>query len=276
MGSRRSKHNKGRKPIYKDHRLVARDILARPQYFNKGFYSTGTWWKPVDVLKIEILCEANSNIEMSAEALGRCPSTLVQKARDLRLMVPREWSRLLESKRPKALTARKSEMAYPFINSPRTEHAELMEVNALIPRSIPDNMRADMCQEIMLAILEGRTTIDALRARSRSAAYFIRKFYHENFEQNGHALSFSTGGEEGDESRSYDEIAASIAAKDWHHEKVVERQTGIIPPRMFTPPNQFEAAWLDQIGRTQLSLHELGEFLSREEVEEMLDEMSVP
>lgn len=266
MGTRRSKHNKGRKPFYKDHRLTAAHLLDRPwagEAF-RGFYTmTRTWWKPLEEFKLEILCEANADIDRSADVFGRKPTTLAYHARDCGYVLPAQWSRLIA---PKRRTSNPGALNYPYIITLRDEHADLMAVNTIIPKSIPDNMRADMCQEIMVAILEGRTTLDQLRAKKANGAYFVNKFYHDNYEQGGHAISFNDTDEDWDS----DAVASSIAAKEWHREQFTERTRYGESIRTFTPPTQFEAAWQDQVRRIQLKHHELGQFLDAEEVEELL------
>lgn len=248
-------------------------LLKTPRYFGGGWYSTRTNWQPIETFKLDILCEADADIEGSADALGRAPTTLAWKARELGLTLPSQWSRLIAPKRKRAVkTPVSADLVYPYIAKPRAEHADIMEINAMIPKGIPDHMRSDMCQEIMLAIMEGRTTLEMLRAKKASSSYFIRKFYKDNFEQSGYALSFDAKDDDG---RSYDEIASSIAAKDWHHGQVMERERFYHARQLpFTPPTQFQAAWKDQIGRVQLSLDQLGQFMSRDEVEEMLDAYS--
>jgi hypothetical protein len=151
----------------------------------------------------------------------------------------------------------------------RDEHADLLAVNAIIPKGIAENMRADMCQEIMLAILEERTTLEALRAKSANAAYFIKKFYHDNYEAGGHAISF----QDTDEDWDSDSVASSIAAKEWR-ENQTRHDRGLIDARTYTPPVQFEAAWQDQIGRIHINIQQLGHYLTREEVEEILESES--
>lgn len=272
MGTRRSKHNKGRKPLYKEHRLVASNILARPLYGDGGYYSTRTWWNEIDKFKLEVLCEADAEIEPSANALGRTPTSIAHRARDFGITLPREWARIIAPKRK--IQLRKGPeplLAYPYIAKQRPEYADLLAINEIIPKAIPENMRADMCQEIMVAILEGRTSLDILRSRSKSASYFIRKFYNENFEQGGSALTFSAME---DEDWNSDRVASSLAAKDWHREQFLDRAGYTDALRTYTPPDQFEAAWRDQVGRLHLTAHQLGHFLSAEDIEELMEDGS--
>jgi hypothetical protein len=276
MGTHRSRHNKGRKPLYKEHRLVASKLIENAPYSKDAWYFSSWYsnqnmtWTPTDEFKLEVLCESDSAAEQSADVLGRQPKTLAHRARDCGLTLPRQWAHLIAPKRkPRLIEVGAPALAYPYLTTARPEHADLLEINSLVPACLGWDMRADICQEIMIAILEKRTTLEMLRARRGTASYFIRKFYKENFEDAGHALSFSTV----DEDRSYDEIASSIAAKEWHRDQVHERTKYIEPmTQMFTRPVQFEAAWQDQIGRRQMNLASIGQFLSRDEVEELLEE----
>jgi hypothetical protein len=272
VGTHRSRHNKGRKPVYKDHRSVATHLIANPIY-GGGWYNTRTWWTDTDKFKLDVLCEADSDIEASADALGRSPTSIAHRAKDFGLVLPQQWKRLITPRRAKQIRIREqaSLLSYPFVAKVRDEHADLMAVNAIIPSNISEDMRADMCQEIMVAILEGRTTIEALRAKKANSAYFIKKFYHDNYEAGGHAISFNATDDDWDS----DAVASSIAAKEWRRESYAEiGRYGDVARRTFTAPSQFEAAWKDQVGRVQLDMHQLGHFLSFDEVEEILDDNS--
>lgn len=265
MGTRRSQHNRGRKPFYKDHGATAKHILSHKRYGAGYYLDRGTWWRGEDVFALDVLCEADADIEGAADALGRPPKSVAWKARDLGLTLPREWARLLLPK-GKSRSGPRALLNYPYIQKLRPEHADIVAINNLIPKSVPDHMRSDMCQEIMLAILEGRTTLQRLQERSRSPQYFIKKFYKDNFEQGGFAISFNTAGNDED-----DEIAArSIARKEWHYGEMVERHRHLDSFNAITPATQLEATWNDQVGRVRFDLNRAGMFLSHDEVEMMM------
>lgn len=275
MGTRRSRHNKGRKAVYKDHRAVCQNLLSSHMYMGGAWLDTRRQWQPTTVFALDVLCEADADVEASADALGRAPSTLCWRAREEGFTLPTQWSRLIAPKRAKKIVSpNRSDLAYPYITNIRPEHADIVAINAMIPRAVPDSMRGDMCQEIMLAIIEGRTTLEKLKAKSQSAQYYIRKFYKDNFEQSGHAMSFSVGVGDGDDERSYDEIASSIAAREWHHDRKVHENDSAYRLATVTMPDQFEAAWRDQVNRTHLSMHDMGCFIGRDEVEKMLEDLS--
>lgn len=278
MGTRRSKHNKGRNPLYKEHRLIAARLIEKACFSKDADRWSKSWywhrrrgWESDHIFKLEILCESDSDIEQSADVIGRPPSTIAWQARRCGLTLPQQWARIIAPKRSRKLIEVASpQLAYPYIAKARPEHADLLAINDLVPKSIGGDMRGDICQEIMIAILEGRTSLEMLKSRQGTATYFIRKFYKDNYEMSGHALSFSTV----DEDRSYDEVASSIAAKEWHYEEANANRGNRDALKPFTAPTQFQSAWDDQVGRYQMSLHEIGQFLSRDEVEELLDDQS--
>lgn len=269
MGTRRSRHNKGRKPIYKDHGIVASHILSRQPYGGMWLNSRLNW-QPIDLMKLDVLCEADAGAEQSADALGRGPTNLAHKARELGYTLPPEWARLIAPKRAKRPAVSRHELlAYPYIAKPTDAHADIMAVNALVPAGMPEHVRADVCQEIMIAIMEGRTTLEMLKAKRGSASYFIRKFYKDNYEQAGHAISFDAVSDEG--MSTGESVERRVASRDYTHEVLADRHRSMTPMRLFTAPTQFEAAWRDQVGRFRLSAHQLGHFMSQEEAEELLE-----
>lgn len=273
MGTRRSRHNKGRKPLYKEHRQIARHLIENPVYFNGGWYNTLTHWQEVDLLKLDVLCESDSDIEESADALGRKPSTLAHKAREQGLILPQQWAHLIYKPKKRVIKFKepKVKLAYPYIQKPRPEHADLMAINALVPGGMPEHMRADICQEIMVAIMEGRTSIEDLKARKDNRQYFIKKFWRDNYEDGGMAISFNGV----DDEWNSDAVASSIAAKEWRQDRMSETAKAVKnATRTYTPATQFEAAWIDQARRFHLRSHELGYFLSMEEIEEMMESES--
>lgn len=258
-----------KRAIHKSHFDIAKRLIERPRFLDGCRYNTGTHWSPIDRFQLEVLCEAEIDIEAAADTLGRKETTLAHKASECLLPLPPQWARLIRPKKKAALRpATEPLMAYPYIAKAKPENADLRAINAVVPANIPEHMRADICQEIMLAVLEGRTTLEQLQQRGRGASYFIRKFWKENYEQAGHALSFSV-----EDERSYDEAAASIAAKEWRHSQLVEQHRHVSSIMMpFSPPTQFEAAWRDQIGGVRMALDQMGHYLSHEEAEELLSD----
>jgi hypothetical protein len=88
-------------------------------------------------------------------------------------------------------------LSYPHIDLPTKENANLLSVNKIVPREFPD--RDDVCQEIMLAILEGHITIEDVKNNKTRIRPFITKVRRDNSEQSGYAVSLDVpiGGDDG-------------------------------------------------------------------------------
>jgi hypothetical protein len=183
-------------------------LLARPRYpwsdDSGSYFDQGTWWEWCDETALAALCAAGASLQKSAYALGRAPTTLAHRASDTGLKLPREWREAITKRR--AANPRGPLLQYPFISAARGEHAEILAVNALIPRGLPDYERADIIQEIMLALLEKRFTLAEMRD-PRIVRQFIKGFRSSNFEDCGYALSLDAPMRDG---RSwYDVLPAS-------------------------------------------------------------------
>ena len=63
-------------------------------------------------------------------------------------------------------------------------------VNALVPKHLLDWQRADVCQDIMLAVLEGQTSIEALERDQREVERFIRTHRRKQTPYQERGLSF--------------------------------------------------------------------------------------
>jgi hypothetical protein len=143
-----------------------------------------------------------------AAAAGRVVVT-----RRLKGEAPVGWRkpRLATPRKPRLVTApRLPLLVYPFVRQARDEHAELLLVNTLVPRGLPG--RDDVCQEIMIAIWEGRTTIEHLK--QHGAGSLIRQFRRDNYESRGYAISLSEprpGGGSWDDVLSADESGRAWA-----------------------------------------------------------------
>lgn len=50
---------------------------------------------------------------------------------------------------------------YPYmLHEPRKENDLVLKVNAVVPHGLPEDIRADVCQDIIVAVLEGKLNID--------------------------------------------------------------------------------------------------------------------
>jgi transposase-like protein len=77
-------------------------------------------------------------------------------------------------------TGRRQALCYPFIpalNTPRPEHELLMAINAAVPHDIPEDRRADICQELAIAILIGDVDAGSLATAWQPVFHKIYKMH---------------------------------------------------------------------------------------------------
>src|SRR5689334_10701881 len=107
---------------------------------------------------VQVLALAGVNPTLAADTLSREERSIAYKARDLGIYIPPEWSAFLP--KPKHIPRPREKrilLNYPFIiQVDKDKDADLMAVNSLVPKSIPDHMRGDICQDILLAVYEGK------------------------------------------------------------------------------------------------------------------------
>lgn len=152
----------------------------------RGWYNTGTRWSARDVAELNILCTAGVTPDKAADTLGRSPSSVAHRARDSGLLLAPEWAGLVRPKRA-IIKAPRTQLAYPYIIKKRDGHGDLLAVNRLVPQGMPG--RDDVCQEIMLAMWEGKITVADLQANRDNVRAFMRNFRRDNFERSGHVIS---------------------------------------------------------------------------------------
>lgn len=239
------------------------------RYIDGRLYSTRTWWTPPEKEAVVKLINGGHSPETVAPVLGRTASSIAWYARDIDgLKLPKDWAALIKSKQ--IASPRRIPLAYPFIMKSRPEHADLIALNDLVPRAYPDQMRADICQEMMLAVLEGTTTVDEIKANRDKSSWFLKKFYMSNYEQSGYAISLSGINE--DDERTYDEVASSIAAQDWHQGQVHERTKFVNSLSIgFQPPTQIDDVWRSQINQAGRFLTSMGKGMAFEEVAALVE-----
>jgi hypothetical protein len=92
----------------------------------------------------------------------------------------REW------RRPPSVRKQRQPMAefYPFITTTPTEdHELLLAVDRMVPKGISADIRADVCQDMIVSLLLGETTLDNLRD---STPQFVKRLYKEMPSKYGH------------------------------------------------------------------------------------------
>lgn len=164
-------------------------LLARPRYIGGGFFDQGRQWSRRDDVALAALCDAKSPLDKVAEALGRYPTTIAHRASDSGLSLPPAWRAVIYTRRPLKVRERQSPLQYPYLVETKGEHIDLLTVNALIPRGLPDHVRADVCQEIMLALWEKKVELSELKKAPSLVRSFIKSFNATNHEMNGYAMS---------------------------------------------------------------------------------------
>lgn len=193
----------------------------------------GTEWLSPERRALCLLVGGDADISRAAIVLGRSASALAWKAREIGLQLPEDWRGYVTY----GPTPKREDLAFPYIAKARPEHADLLRVNTLVPRSFPEWQRADICQSIMLALFEGKTTLGELEAHKDKPRYFIKEYYKK---QQPWQEVFGIGNE--DDERSYEDIAARIGHNS-------------LPMRRFVEPTQIEDAFQDQIARHQRREH---------------------
>jgi hypothetical protein len=78
-------------------RLTAAMILDTPA--PRPWWNTNYTWSDEDIEKLKILAEANADLHRSAAALGRSPTALRWKCRDIGIAMPPEWAQVIGRKR---------------------------------------------------------------------------------------------------------------------------------------------------------------------------------
>lgn len=162
-------------------------LTARPRYIGAAWLDTHRQWHRQDSVGLQILCSGAISLERAADSLGRSPSAIAHRAHDTGLKLPPEWRDLIRPKRLRETP--RSLLQYPYVTSVRGEHADLLQVNALVPKGLPSETRGDVCQELMLAIWEKRISLDELKRDRRFINEVIGLVRRSNFEAGGYALS---------------------------------------------------------------------------------------
>lgn len=275
---KRSPHNQGRKPFYKEHRFflieedavgaateTADEILSHPRYFNAIPLARNLTWGEGDLVRLRTLVESNADIERAAQSLGRLPKSLAWRARDAGLHLPASWSALITPPRKPIVRANESLLCYPYVAKARPGNTDLLRANALIPHGMPEHIRADIVQEVMLAMYEGRIELADLEKNRTKVRWFIAKFYKEQMPREEVSLDGAV-----DDSRSYDEIASSM----WHEHREAERNDARHTRDSYathTAPTQVEDIYQTEVSAAHSRLYSRSVYVSRTEAADALD-----
>lgn len=233
-------------------RVETAKITARPRY--GGTWFAGLHWSDVDRRHLAVLCAAGADAEKSADALGRPPTALASYAKDAGLSLPQSWSRLIRTYKPRPRSPG-IVLAYPYISTKgRPEHVALMEVNDLVPHGgMSSWVRADVCQNVLLALYEGDVTLDVLKQHAGDARYFVKNFH--NAGQDWREVTLTPY--DSDDARSYDEMAAGWGGLD-----KIDR---------YVPAPQIEYVFAKEAARVHRALGRQGHYHPFSETKRMLE-----
>lgn len=155
---------------------------------------------------VRLLCasiDLGISCDAAANTIGRPPSALAHKAKDLGLSMPRDWWNLI-IKRKRSVPVLNLE--YPYVVKPTKEHDDLLAVNRMVSRAMPG--REDVVQDVMLALWETRTSLTELRADPRALQAFVRSFRKASFERSGYgveSMDVTIHSEDGDGKSKYED-----------------------------------------------------------------------
>ncbi|MGI9507138.1 MAG: hypothetical protein ACR2RE_29200, partial [Geminicoccaceae bacterium] len=72
--------------------------------------------------------------------------------------------------------APRQELQYPYIiGAARDDHALILEINNIVPYGLPADLRADVCQDMILAVLEGKLELKKLKSEMKNYLRIARK-----------------------------------------------------------------------------------------------------
>lgn len=169
-------------------RIHAKELLGQRNRWGGLRANNGLRWGYQDQIYLQVLCIAGTDIEQAADVLARPASAVAWCAREAGMTLPASWRKLIVSTvKRRAAFPRWAPMAYPYVSAKRAENAQVIEVSRLVAEYLPG--RADICQEILLALWEKRVTMDDLRKQGTQLRSFVRQFYKSNHELSGYARS---------------------------------------------------------------------------------------
>jgi hypothetical protein len=142
-----------------------------------------------------------------------------------------------------------------------------LAANALVPKGMPEWMRADICQSMMLALFEGTVTIEELQQNKDKVRFFIRKFYREQMPRE--EVSIETD----DDTRPYHDMVDS--GSEWRDKDVNDRRLAHDDLRSSfvssTAPMQIDDIYSREISAAQWVLYQRGGAHSRAETAAILN-----
>lgn len=94
----------------------------------------------------------------------------------------RDWRRVKPPRKPRKEREVLTEY-YPFISRPTSDHELLLAVDSLVPKSLLSDTRADVCQDMIVAILSGEVSLENMRD---AVPKYIKQFFKQSPSKYGH------------------------------------------------------------------------------------------
>jgi hypothetical protein len=212
-------------------------------------------------------------VARAATIIGRPPSTLAHKARELGLTLPRDWYELIAPEyAPKLKGIQADEMSsqYPYVSIKSDERDDLLAVNEFVPKNYPEWMRADICQEILMEIYEGKLSLETLGGSTGSQLIrkFIARWRKQNTENGGYNVIY---GGDLDDDRTFDELAGAKALQDMPYNAMNDFRRTKEAYIGYVEPDQLNYVFQKEIDAKHESLYAAGMSLRRKEVREMME-----
>lgn len=164
-----------------DTNIILPATFKHPRYMGGLWLDTRLHWSDEDLDLLAAAADLKISYDAAANTLGRNPTALVAKALQERILIPREWRSLVYNYKKREP---KLKLQYPYIVQPDERHADLIAVNRMVSRALPG--REDVCQDVMLALWESRTSLSELRTDPKALKAFIRSFRKASFERSGY------------------------------------------------------------------------------------------
>jgi hypothetical protein len=160
--------------------------FKRPRYMDGAWLDTHLWWNEEDKKLLAAAVDTKISYTDAANTLGRQPYALWHQA--IKLFgywnMPLAWKKHFNEYKPKK--KHEGRLQYPYIVKPDDKYADLIAVNRLVSHAMPG--REDVCQDIMLALWESRTSLQELKDDPRAIRSFIKAFRRAYFEKNGYGV----------------------------------------------------------------------------------------
>lgn len=186
-----------------DTTIILPERFKHPRYMGGAWMDQARYWSEEDLTLLAAASDLRIAPEKVASTLGRAPNTIVRAAMDRGYWVPREWRARLPQ-RPKK--AKLLNLEYPYIVKPDDRHADLIAVNRLVSKELPG--REDVCQDIMLALWQSRTSLDELKNDPKAIRAFVRAFRKQAFERGGfgvESMDVTLHSDDGDGKSKYED-----------------------------------------------------------------------